>query len=129
METSPGAVAMTLLARKGGAVRWCVIAMAVAAGCSTEVTPIATSCLSEAHPFRVTLNLNKDKGDNKPLFWGAHGQDKDDDGNWRDKWRVKVPSAPVPLDEWMTLSVSDVQSPAAATAVILRIRPFAVSAT
>jgi hypothetical protein len=61
---------------------------------------------NKAYPFRITLNLNKEKGANKPLFWGAHGQDKDDDGNWRDRWRVEVDDAPVPLDQWLTLSVS-----------------------
>lgn len=57
------------------------------------------------HPFRISLNLVKDAGRNKPLRLSVHGQRKTADGWWPGTlWRATNTLFTVPSGEWITLT-------------------------
>lgn len=60
---------------------------------------------NQAFPFRITLNLNKERGAGEPLYWAAHAQIRRSKGDWEDQWKITAPDVPLPIGEWATLRV------------------------
>lgn len=53
-------------------------------------------------PFRITLNIVKASGTNSELFFGAHGQVKENNV-WNSVWDASNSNFSVPLGEWFTM--------------------------
>ncbi len=63
---------------------------------------------NKSFPFRVTLNINKDEGIGKPLYWNMHAQTRSSPGDWTTLWHGADADVPVPINTWFTLHV-DIQ--------------------
>ncbi len=66
---------------------------------------LAAGWIDHPHPFRITLNLRKEKGPGKPLFFDAHGQMRDEEEDcWQPTvWQETNRQFDVPIGRWMTL--------------------------
>lgn len=57
-------------------------------------------------PFRVSVNLRKDFGVGKSLYFSVSGSQRDLDGRWRDVWSRSNRLDRPPLDEWFDIELS-----------------------
>jgi len=64
------------------------------------------SWIGNEHPFRVSINLEKPRSENRSdLFFRVYGQDKSVNNSWTSVWEQTNNRIAVPIGEWITLEV------------------------